>query len=56
MPTDKNKSNTDYETHSFILLGKNRTRKISLCNRMAKEKDKFIVDDSFESWTTLTNS
>ena len=22
MPTDENKSNTDYETHSFILLGK----------------------------------
>ena len=56
MPTDENKSNTDYETHSFILLGKTGAGKSSLCNCIAKEKDKFTVGDSFESCTTQTSS
>ena len=56
MPKDEDKSNTDYETHSFILLGKTGAGKSSLCNCIAKEKDKFKVGDSFESCTSLTSS
>jgi len=45
----------DYETHSFILLGKTGVGKSSLCNNICKE-NKFEVSDSFESCTTETSS
>ena len=48
-------SNQNYETHSFILLGKTGAGKSSLCNNIARE-NKFKVGDSFESCTTQTSS
>ena len=40
----------------LILLGKTGAGKSSLCNCIAKEKDKFKVGDSFESCTTQASS
>ena len=55
MPNKDNDNENDYETHSFILLGKTGVGKSSLCNNICKE-NKFVVGDSFDSCTTQTSS
>ena len=55
MTTKDESQKTNYETHSFIILGKTGAGKSSLCNNIA-QKNQFEVGDDFNSCTSKTSS